>query len=269
MELGDSQAMHRRVMSLFPDLDSPSPRSALNVLYRVDPPTAGQPAYSLLVQSSAPPREGAIPAAMLAASDSWGFVSDAVEMRDIGQAYSALLEGQRLIFRLRANVTKRLWLNNPERLAAAAEGDARKDKDALFDKYREKAAERGGKGTGPRVAIFKEEDQLAWLERQGTAHGFTLEDVKVVPGIEALSRPDAGDPPAPKAVQTQAVTAHGWKMSDSRRRRSRQPDLVHNAVTFEGVLSITDHEAFQEALRTGIGPAKAYGFGLLSIRPLR
>lgn len=35
---------------------------------------------------------------------------------------------------------------------------------------------------------------------------------------------------------------------------------------FDGVLGVTDAEAFRVALREGVGPAKAFGFGLLSIR---
>ena len=34
---------------------------------------------------------------------------------------------------------------------------------------------------------------------------------------------------------------------------------------FEGVLEVRDAGAFRSALETGIGPAKAFGFGLLSL----
>ena len=37
------------------------------------------------------------------------------------------------------------------------------------------------------------------------------------------------------------------------------------SVLFEGRLAVKDEEAFLEALCSGIGPAKAYGFGLLSL----
>jgi len=40
------------------------------------------------------------------------------------------------------------------------------------------------------------------------------------------------------------------------------------SVLFEGVLELTDPEAFVNTLQTGIGPGKAYGFGLLSVAPV-
>jgi CRISPR system Cascade subunit CasE len=41
------------------------------------------------------------------------------------------------------------------------------------------------------------------------------------------------------------------------------------SVRFEGVLEVRDADRFREALANGIGPGKAYGFGLLSIAPVR
>jgi CRISPR system Cascade subunit CasE len=40
------------------------------------------------------------------------------------------------------------------------------------------------------------------------------------------------------------------------------------SVRYEGVLEVTDADIFGETLACGIGPAKAFGFGLLSIAPL-
>jgi CRISPR system Cascade subunit CasE len=39
------------------------------------------------------------------------------------------------------------------------------------------------------------------------------------------------------------------------------------AVRFDGVLQITHVDQFRSAVLNGIGPAKAFGFGLLSIAP--
>jgi CRISPR system Cascade subunit CasE len=38
-------------------------------------------------------------------------------------------------------------------------------------------------------------------------------------------------------------------------------------VTYDGVLDITDADAFRQALTQGIGHAKAYGCGLLTLAP--
>lgn len=39
-------------------------------------------------------------------------------------------------------------------------------------------------------------------------------------------------------------------------------------LLFGGVLQVTESAAFHDALVRGIGPAKAYGFGLLSLAPV-
>jgi CRISPR system Cascade subunit CasE len=43
---------------------------------------------------------------------------------------------------------------------------------------------------------------------------------------------------------------------------------VHFAVEFQGVLTVTDPSRFRIAFATGIGSAKAFGFGLLAMAPL-
>ncbi len=51
---------------------------------------------------------------------------------------------------------------------------------------------------------------------------------------------------------------------------SRNGDNGKNlrSVRYDGVLKITDPPSFQKALAAGIGPGKAFGFGLLSVTPL-
>jgi CRISPR system Cascade subunit CasE len=43
---------------------------------------------------------------------------------------------------------------------------------------------------------------------------------------------------------------------------------LHSAVEFQGVLAVTDPARFHETFTRGIGPAKAFGFGLLVIAPI-
>jgi len=40
-------------------------------------------------------------------------------------------------------------------------------------------------------------------------------------------------------------------------------------VLFEGHLLVTDADRLRETLRAGIGSGKAFGFGLLSVMPVR
>jgi CRISPR system Cascade subunit CasE len=49
------------------------------------------------------------------------------------------------------------------------------------------------------------------------------------------------------------------------RKRSQ---LTFVSVLFEGRLRVTDPGKFRATLERGVGSAKAYGFGLLSIAPI-
>ncbi|MFW6161132.1 MAG: type I-E CRISPR-associated protein Cas6/Cse3/CasE [Planctomycetota bacterium] len=78
-----------------------------------------------------------------------------------------------------------------------------------------------------------------WLARRGQRGGFKIEVLnETIPGYVRFSK----------------------NGTSGRRHR-----LL--SVLFEGVLNVTDTEAFAKTLRAGIGTAKAYGFGLLSIAP--
>jgi CRISPR system Cascade subunit CasE len=87
-------------------------------------------------------------------------------------------------------------------------------------------------------------EQLAWLERKGQEGGFKLvkdEKLSVVPaGIACAQRT---------------------------RDREEKPISLFG-VHFDGILEVADDPGrFVQTLREGIGPAKAFGFGLLSLAP--
>lgn len=91
------------------------------------------------------------------------------------------------------------------------------------------------------------QDELPeWLARKATMHGFHVLEVR--------------DQPDPISGKEQV----GRKPSESPGHRQ----MTHAAVLFEGVLRVTDPDLFRTALWQGIGSAKAYGFGLLSIAPV-
>jgi CRISPR system Cascade subunit CasE len=128
-----------------------------------------------------------------------------------------------LLFRLRANPTRRI---SPR---------CESEKNRRF--------------YGKRVEIYREEDQIAWLERKAETHGFRLLAVKVNRDVPNL---------------------HTIPESKIKGRRSdTEKPVTFGSVLFEGSLGVTDANRFREALVQGIGSGKAYGFGLLSIaRPL-
>jgi CRISPR system Cascade subunit CasE len=45
--------------------------------------------------------------------------------------------------------------------------------------------------------------------------------------------------------------------------------IRYRSAQYEGNLEVTDPERFRETIIRGIGPAKAFGFGLLSVAPVR
>ncbi|MBF9014137.1 MULTISPECIES: type I-E CRISPR-associated protein Cas6/Cse3/CasE [unclassified Oceanispirochaeta] len=50
--------------------------------------------------------------------------------------------------------------------------------------------------------------------------------------------------------------------------RKGEHTVVHNQATFMGTLEVTDRSVFNHSFEMGIGRAKAFGFGLLQLRPL-
>ncbi len=109
----------------------------------------------------------------------------------------------------------------------------------------------GQRRHGRRVELRAEQDQLAWLRRKGEECGFAL--------VQARARPaPLGVAPPGKQTGTRESAGEGAGL------RQR---LTFAAILFEGELVITDAERFRAALARGIGPGKAYGFGLLSVAP--
>jgi CRISPR system Cascade subunit CasE len=92
---------------------------------------------------------------------------------------------------------------------------------------------------GKRVPVRGDDARRQWLARHAAAAGFDLDLGSV--RITEL-------PPA-RGSSGKRVTVAG--------------------AVFEGVLVVSDVEKFRLALKQGIGPAKAYGFGLLSITAAR
>jgi len=89
---------------------------------------------------------------------------------------------------------------------------------------------------GKRHGLLKENEQSAWIERQGERHGFL--------------------------VQTCIVAAQDFFSGD----RVKPAVCIHR-VCFEGLLKVQDEDVLKRTLLAGIGPAKAFGCGLLSVAP--
>lgn len=97
---------------------------------------------------------------------------------------------------------------------------------------------RGESADGKRVGIYDENCQLEWLARKAALSGFRVVESAATDNGCAFGRRPAG----------------GGDMQ-----------LRHVDVTFDGILAVADVERFADAVRSGIGTAKGFGFGLLSV----
>lgn len=110
----------------------------------------------------------------------------------------------------------------------------------------------GVRRNGRRVPLRGDDALLAWLIRKGTDAGFD-----VGPDVTAAAR---------AVVVRQLGDVVGWRPSQTGDGPRR---LTLRGVAFDGVLTVTDADRLRATVASGIGPGKAYGFGLLSLAPIR
>ena len=158
-----------------------------------------------------------------------GYLLRCYDVQPFNPIYQA---GEHLRFRLLANPTRRLH---------------------------EKSLERDGKpikkeSIGKRVPVPAEklkEWLSEWRPKEVPSAGFLLdkESTIVQPGYIYFHKPEK---------HTEGKL--GNKLKDGGKRLF--------SARYEGVLTVTDTELFQLTLIRGIGPGKAFGFGLLSVAPV-
>jgi CRISPR system Cascade subunit CasE len=155
----------------------------------------------------------------------------------LGKAESKLFElvvttGQHLRFRLRANPTKKAGTSSKtDRLA-------------------------GRKNNGHRVALLRDDEQLRWLLGKASASGFRI------PGKwDNATHPQTGE----------LIQLPNFRVDVVPEGRDRNDKPGHGgefvAVRFDGLLEVTDPATFWQTVEDGLGSAKAFGFGLLSVAP--
>jgi CRISPR system Cascade subunit CasE len=59
------------------------------------------------------------------------------------------------------------------------------------------------------------------------------------------------------------VTKSSWQRFYKGKERRKQVSIL--AVTYEGILKVTDEELFRKALINGLGRGKAFGMGMLTV----
>ena len=111
-------------------------------------------------------------------------------------------------------------------------------------------------GTGKnRKGIYIEWDRLDWLNRKARYHGFALETKEHTIRKKESEEEFVMDLPLVRTVD----------LNDGQRFAMPGQGAQFSAVRFDGTLTVTDSEKFGHALHNGIGKARAFGFGLLSL----
>jgi CRISPR system Cascade subunit CasE len=96
-----------------------------------------------------------------------------------------------------------------------------------------------GKCAGERVPVGHDSGVLCdWVRRKAAGGGFVMQSCE--------------------------VRETGWALA----RHPRSGSMTFFSVLFEGLLEVADPALFTRTIASGIGPAKAFGFGLLSIAPV-
>ncbi len=216
-DLADCHRLHGRILSGFPtELGLQVARERFGVLYRLE---TGGPRVQVLLQSQYEPDWSRLPD---------GYLSRPPECKSVDGAYSRIGPGAVLIFRLRANPTRRIGRGHED------------------PRWR-----------GKRVDLRREEDQLQWLARKAEQGGFRL----LHASVSGRSSP-GGEVPDTRVAPGVSVTGRRTSAATGGRQQ-----LTFGSVLFEGQLQVTDAEQFRTTLLGGIGSGKAYGFGLLSVIP--
>ncbi len=197
-ETANPYQLHRSLMSGFP---ANLAKGDERVLFRLDAhPRTG--ALTLLVQSLTLPDWS-----WLAQPNARDYLLPVGEPNPAVKSFDVqLAPGQTLAFRLRANPTVKRKVE--------------------------------GKRNGKRVALFKEEEQMAWLHRKAEHGGFRVLSVR---------------------------SGNEQDVRGQLRRDGQTHKLKLFAVRFDGLLQVADPDRLRETVRRGVGSGKGLGFGLLSL----
>lgn len=97
-----------------------------------------------------------------------------------------------------------------------------------------------GKKNSQRRILRQPQERQDWLERKAVQHGFSII----------------------QAQEQEQLHVSGKHKAD------KGGVMYHDAYHYQGILQITDGEAFRRAMQTGIGSGKAYGFGMMMVKRL-
>jgi CRISPR system Cascade subunit CasE len=239
-ELAQPYEMHRTLMRAFPQVpaeEKAKAREKYGILFRADVDERNN-SVKVYVQSAIEPNWSFLDSLN-------GYLSSGNEganpaYKDVSGTLQKIQSGQVFSFRLRANPTKRLTSHSKE-----------KDGNPVSAKW-----------AGKRIELVREEDQINWLIRKAK------EREKDEPGgFEIAMKKSMGQDGHDCLIPCLNVCSEG-KLKGLKRDGQQGHEMKHFAVRFDGLLRVTDAEAFRKTIICGIGAGKAYGFGLLSVAPV-
>ena len=99
--------------------------------------------------------------------------------------------------------------------------------------------------SGKRQGILNEEEQRDWLHKKGLQGGFEIIDASVVIVNEGFAKD---------------------KLTDN---NNTKHDTTMLSVRYDGLLRVVDQDSFLCTIQEGIGSAKGFGFGLLSLAQVK
>ena len=97
-----------------------------------------------------------------------------------------------------------------------------------------------GKRNSQRRILRQPQERQEWLERKAAQNGFSII----------------------QAQEQEQLHVSGKHNAD------KGGVMYHDAYHYQGILQITDADAFRKALETGIGSGKPYGFGMMMVKRL-
>lgn len=235
-EIAQPYEMHRTLMHAFEgytiDKEKENAREKFSVLFRVDVDDQNSRAV-VYVQSVVEPDWAYLDTCKNYLLSEEGISNPAY--KNIAASHLGLRNGQTVAFSLRANPTKRIFKPT-------------KGNDML---------------KGKRVALLREEEQIDWLVRKGD------EREKGCPGgFEILAKAIQEQNDEIRQIVHVNTTPEGKQTGYKKDKKDegREHRMTQLTVLFDGLLRITDPDAFRETLIRGIGPAKAFGCGLMLVK---
>lgn len=198
------------------------------VLWRLDTDCVQRPALLVLSQSK-PSWEHMVEQAGWPGAD-----APQAEVRDYASLLRRLSVGETFAFRLTANPVQST--KSPDKLTAAQAAAQKRDPRRSF-----------------RVGHRTVEHQMSWLLRRAPSWG-----VRILPArTDATSTGEDGRPLDVRISARQ-------RLSFARKGGQR---VTLQVVTYEGHVAVEELAPLQDVLISGVGKAKAYGCGLLTLAP--